>query len=307
MANDGKTLENLVSFVEKSMLQQGFELVRNEREYNLDGVQVGEFDLQVKGRVGTTDIRWLIECRDRPSAGPQGGAWIEQLVGRRDRFGFNKVTAVSTSGFTAGAVDFAQQRGIELRTVEAMEPEFFANWLEMQVIHTETRRSHLLHADIGTTRDLSDDEVAALLGDLKGIRGDAKVLKAPDGALHSLAEAFSACVSTMEAAWDGLEPNGPAHSMPVVANYPEGNRYTLELRSGIYELAVLYFEGEVSLIREDFPLLTTSEYRQVQEGGRVISQVATYAPQTINGMKLAMELHRMGDTGRTHVVMRRVE
>lgn len=306
MRNDGRTLENLVSFVEKRALQQGLELLANERQYNADGVQVGEFDLQVKGRVGTTDMRWLIECRDRPSDGPQSGAWIEQLVGRRDRFGFNKVTAVSTTGFAAGAVEFAHQKGIELRTVEAMAPEFFS-WLMMPAIHAETRRSTLLHADFGTANELSEEVVAALLRDLTGVRCDAKMLRAPDGGLHSLAEAFSACVSTLELAWEGVEPNGPSRAVRVDAAYPEGNRYTIELPSGIFELAVIYFQGEVSLTREDLPLLTTSEYRQVQEGGRVISQVAAYAPQTINGMKMAVEAHHMGDSGETHIVMRRVE
>lgn len=38
----------------------------------------------------------------------------------------------------------------------------------------------------------------------------------------------------------------------------------------------------------------------------MISQVA-YAPQMINGMKLALEMHHMGESGETHVVMRRVE
>ncbi len=306
MRNDGRALESLVSFVEKMALQQGLALLANERQYNADGVQVGEFDLQVKGRVGTTDIRWLIECRDRPSDGPQSGAWIEQLVGRRDRFGFNKVTAVSTTGFAAGAVEFAHQKGIELRTVEAMAPEFFS-WLMMPAIHAETRQSTLLHADFGTAKELSQEVATALLKDLTGVRSDAKMLRAPDGGLQSLAEAFSACVSALEVVWEGIEPNGPSRTVRVDAAYPEGNRYTVELPSGIFELAVIYFKGEVSLICEDLPLLTTSEYRQVQEGGRVISQVAAYAPQTINGMKLAVEAHHMGDSGETHIVMRRVE
>lgn len=36
-------------------------------------------------------------------------SWIEQLVGRRARFGFNKVTAVSITGFATGAAEFASK------------------------------------------------------------------------------------------------------------------------------------------------------------------------------------------------------
>src|SRR6266550_564747 len=120
MGSDGKQLEGLVSFVEKTLLPQGFEVKTNERIYNDEGIQIAEFDIEIHGKVGSTTIAWLIECRDRPGQGPAPGSWIEQLVGRRIRFGFNKVTAVSTTGFAVGAVQFARSQGIELREVTAL-------------------------------------------------------------------------------------------------------------------------------------------------------------------------------------------
>src|SRR3954468_8363390 len=114
MSTDGTDLEKLVAFVEKALLPQGFEVRSNKRVYNDDGIQIAEFDIEVRGQVGSGPISWLIECRDRPECGPAPGSWIEQLVGRRMRFGFNKVTAVSTTGFAKGARDFANAHGIEL-------------------------------------------------------------------------------------------------------------------------------------------------------------------------------------------------
>lgn len=110
MTSDGKQLEALVSFVEETLVPQGFSVNTNTKVFNDEGIQVAEFDVEVRGKVGTTDIAWLIECRDRPSQGAAPGSWIEQLVGRRARFGFNKVTAVSTTGFAAGAEEFAHLR-----------------------------------------------------------------------------------------------------------------------------------------------------------------------------------------------------
>ena len=112
MANDGKQLERLVAFVERTLLPHGFEVKTDTRMYNDAGVQIAEFDVEIRGRLGSTDIAWLIECRDRPGQGPSPGSWIEQLVGRRSRFGFNKVTAVSTTGFAEGAVGYARDEGI---------------------------------------------------------------------------------------------------------------------------------------------------------------------------------------------------
>ena len=96
MASNGRHLESLVAYIESRLLPaSGFEVTTNEKVYE-NGVQVAEFDIQIRGTIGSASMSWLIECRDRKSDGPAGVDWIEQLVGRRSRFGFNIVTAVST-------------------------------------------------------------------------------------------------------------------------------------------------------------------------------------------------------------------
>ena len=107
MSGEGQHLENLVRQVEELLLPKGFSVAGNSRVYNDENVQIAEFDIEVRGRLGSTYISWLIECRDRPGSGPAPGSWIEQLVGRRDRFRFSKVTAVSTTGFALGAEEYA--------------------------------------------------------------------------------------------------------------------------------------------------------------------------------------------------------
>jgi hypothetical protein len=62
-------------------------------------------------------VAYLIECRDRPSAGPQPRNWIQALIGRKVDFGFNGVIAVSSTGFTKGAIALAKREGIGLRKV----------------------------------------------------------------------------------------------------------------------------------------------------------------------------------------------
>lgn len=96
MKRDGKSLEDFIRQIEELHLPPGSSVEVNRLEHNDDGIQVAEFDVFIKGKLGTTEIVWLIECRDRPSSGAAPGSWIEQLIGRRQRFGFHKVTAVST-------------------------------------------------------------------------------------------------------------------------------------------------------------------------------------------------------------------
>ncbi|MEK7405225.1 MAG: hypothetical protein AAB225_08965, partial [Acidobacteriota bacterium] len=163
MAADGKQLEALVAFVEKTLLPQGFEVKTNERVYNNDGVQIAEFDIEIRGKVGSTSIAWLIEGRDRPGDGPAPGWWIEQLVGRRTRFVSNKVTAVSTTGFAVGAVEFAQSQRIELREVKALSPEEFEGWLVIRHLHHVERFTALQDASILVHEEESEERKRALL------------------------------------------------------------------------------------------------------------------------------------------------
>ena len=62
MASKGKQLESLVAVIEKLHLPEGFTVTPNEKVYE-DGVQLAEFDIEIRGQLGTTEFRWLIECR----------------------------------------------------------------------------------------------------------------------------------------------------------------------------------------------------------------------------------------------------
>jgi hypothetical protein len=126
--NDGQSLESLVSMIEGYLAPSGFTVETRKRVYE-DGVQIAELDIMITGKVGTSSFTGLIECRDRPSGGPAPASWIEQLVGRRDRFKLSSVMAVSTSGFAPGAVSYAAETGIELRTLEGLTYEAFQHWL----------------------------------------------------------------------------------------------------------------------------------------------------------------------------------
>lgn len=116
MSSSGASLERLVAEIESYLLPKGFSVESNVRQFD-EGVPTAELDVVVTGAIGSSSVRWLFECRDRPSEGPAGVDWIEQLDGRRRRLLPDKVFAVSATGFTRPAVDFAERSGIVLRTV----------------------------------------------------------------------------------------------------------------------------------------------------------------------------------------------
>lgn len=305
MSSDGKQLESLVAFVEKTLLPPGFDVKSNERIFNDDGVQIAEFDIEIRGKVGTTTIAWLIECRDRPGHGAAPGSWIEQLVGRRTRFGFNKVTAVSTTGFAAGATSFAREQRIELREVHSLDPAEFANWLHITAMRQIRRVTDLKHANIFLHPDESDESKDAALKAIADADGNARLLiSSSTSERANLSEAFFGAIQNVDGAFDGVVVGKP-QKVCLVSQYLESDHYLLDTTSGRVRVNQIEFLGELRIEELEVPVIKTAEYRHA-ETGEVISQLAAFAPQSIFGMNLALEMHRMTDTGETHVTMRRL-
>lgn len=210
MTHDGKNLETLVRQIEELLLPQGFSVIGNSRVYNDEGVQIAEFDVEIRGRLGSTEIVWLIECRDRPGQGPAPGSWIEQLVGRRDRFGFNKITAVSTTGFAKGAIDYANESGIEMRTVEQITANEVKGWLALNHMRQRVQHASLDSVKILVNPNEPLDRKEALQKVLRDASGDPLILRSnKTGNLVSASSAFQAAASNSPGIFDDIEPNAP--------------------------------------------------------------------------------------------------
>jgi hypothetical protein len=308
MSSDGKQLEALVSFVEKTLVPQGFDVQTNTKVFNDEGVQVAEFDVEIRGKVGTTNIAWLIECRDRPSQGAAPASWVEQLVGRRARFNFNKVTAVSTTGFAAGAKEFAESEGIELREVVALAPEEFSDWLVMRDITSMTRKTALHHATILIDPDETPERREELVRVISEHADDMPLLRSiSTGEKVPVKNAFLGAVNQEGRLFDDVEPNGEGKKIKLQVNYEnENDHFVVETILGDIRVKSILFYGELSIEQRSVPLTVTSEYRQ-SDGTGTISQVAGFEPQKILGHEFALELHKLGETGETHVLLRKVK
>lgn len=306
MTTDGRQLEALVAFVEKTLLPAGFTVTTNDRILNDDGVQIAEFDIQARGKVGSTDFTWLIECRDRPSQGPAPASWIEQLVGRRARFGFNKVSAVSTTGFAVGAQDYAVKAGIELREVKALEPEAFSDWLFIRFIDQIVRRTQLESCTVLLDDSEPKERQQALTECLAAIDGNAAFLRSEvTGSMVTAALAFKGAIDTIEGIFDNVIANGPGKGVELHVLNPEDDAVLVDTREGAIRPRALLLKGIIRVEHVKIPLATTTQYERA-ENGEVISQLAAFAPQSLLGTKFSVELHKMAETGETHVALRRI-
>ena len=111
--------------------------------------QMRQVDITVRRGEETT----FIECRKHAAA--QDVNWIEELIGRRMSLRADTVVAVSSSGFTAGALRKARRYGIITRELARMTDEEVKTWgtpidLKVGFIHYDDVQIDLLfdHASI---------------------------------------------------------------------------------------------------------------------------------------------------------------
>ena len=232
-------------------------------------------------------------------------AWIEQLVGQRTRFDFNKVTAVSTTGFASGATTFAREQGIELREVRTLDPSEFADWLHIKAMRQVKRLTDLKHANIFLHADENEQAKEAGLKTISSADGNTRLLiSSSTFERANLSEAFLSAVQSIDGAFEGVMSNQPRR-ISVIGQYRDEDHYLLEIPTGSVRVSHIEFFGELRIEEIEVPIIQTAEYRHA-ETGDVISQLATFAPQSISGINLGLEMHRIADSGATHFAMRRL-
>jgi hypothetical protein len=105
--------------------------------------------------------------------------------------------------------------------------------------------------------------------------------------------------------FDDLAPNGIGKKIRFEAQYTDSDHFVIDTELGEIRVEKIVFWGELSLREELVPLADTAEYRQM-ETGETISQVASFAPQSIHGVSYSLEFHRIAGTGETSVILRKL-
>lgn len=298
---DGKRLEELVASVEKALKDQGFQIVTNRRVY-VDGVQIAEFDVEVRGKVGSTDFSWLIECRDRPSSGPAPSAWIEQLYGRRERFRFNKVTAVSTTGFAAGAADFAESRGIELREVTEPSPDQLA-WLTLRFLENRTRIPKLDYVKFNISKSVAPEIMIMIKEKLAGANYTTPLLGWSENTnIYTARDAFAGALDARKDLDEILGQHEEGCPVDVTVAYPE-HHFFISTDAGNVRIESIRFVGHVKLASGKLGIVRTTDYRRLDAPDAIL-QTVTFAPIETSEFTMEIEFQRNVATGETKILGR---
>ena len=128
MVRKGRDFELLVASLEDYLSPLGIEVASPDRIKDKDTDQTREVDISLKGKIGSSEVLVIIECRDRNDN--EDVRWIEELAGKRDSVGADKAMAVSSNGFTEPARRKAEKWNIELRTIIEVDLDEIGKWFE---------------------------------------------------------------------------------------------------------------------------------------------------------------------------------
>lgn len=121
--NTSKDLELLVYRIKRLAQKPGTHVTWNDKVPDpANPKQQRQIDISIRGSETLT----IVECRFQKKK--QDVKWIEELIGRRLSLRANSIIAVSSSGFSNGAICKAKEFGIFLREVSEISDEEILSW-----------------------------------------------------------------------------------------------------------------------------------------------------------------------------------
>jgi len=306
MTNTGQDLENVIGHIERACLPLGFNISNRKKIYDESGNQIAELDIEVSGKIGTTDIKWRIECRDRPSDGSAPVSWIEQLVGRRERLNFNKVTAVSSTGFSPSAINFAAKKGIEIRSVLEIQQEDISDWFKLDRLIFDERIGDLKNVQI-FIHNAKDEQVKEIEDLLNNIDKNTKVFS------HTSSnEKFSAnniwreAMNLSQALFENVKPESPPIRKTLDVNYknPE-SRYKFISQGDALHIERMKFTADMSINRTLVPRSKITKYFNEQDQD-LIAETIHFAVNN-NKHHKDIAIHKINDRGEIKIVVSAID
>jgi hypothetical protein len=183
MLRQGRELELLIEKLEKTVLPKGAKITSpGFIPDRITGV-LREVDILIEHKVGTSQIRIIIECRDRNSI--QDVTWIEQIHTKVNDIRANKVIAVSSSEYTQPAKEKAQFYGIETRIYSEINHDIIKEWWKVEYLDLRKKQFNIVSTHIDLIGSKSLDKLIP-----KKKTDDKFINRITDGKAFSLNDIF---------------------------------------------------------------------------------------------------------------------
>lgn len=146
MSRKGKDFEKLVALLEESLTPQGITVTSPEYFTGKQSLSRREVDITLRSTIGSSQILVIVECRERD--GTEDVRWVEEVIGKIPDIGADKAVIVSSDGFSKGAINLAKAQGIEIRTLQEVDPSEFSSWLAIRTIRKQLRMVNFFNTTI---------------------------------------------------------------------------------------------------------------------------------------------------------------
>jgi hypothetical protein len=300
-SNDGKQLERFVSAVEEMLVPKGVDVSVSSKVFDDDGVQIAEFDIEISGKIGSVEMKWLIECRDRPSAGAAPGSWIEQLSGRRRLHRFNKVTAVSTTGFSPSAHHAAERLDIELRELKSADAKDLS-WLLREKLPLVQEACTLIHIEVFLPDEIALEEREALLAQKFNVNTLDPIFVSEAGHRMSGPDIYIQTLLQNPSLTGGITTGGEPQTVNVITEFEKSDPVYLEVGGRRYPIKSLGLQGTVrrQVDEVDFEAFT---YGGI-EAKEPIAEIAKLSFEDVKGVPITLEFHKLHQSDSINVIAR---
>ena len=302
MAREGRDLEKLVAILEKNLGPEGIRVTSPDYIVGKESKSRREVDITLRGQVGSTSVLIIIECRDQK--GNEDVRWIEEIASKRKDVGANRAIAVSSSGFTAGAINLAQANDIELRTLEQVDPNEILLWFDFSHITGHKRQVNILHTEIQIA-NLEKVDVQLHPDFVNWIKKDRNTIEPVfyrKGENNPVSLLDIWWLIPQDKSYANIVPGSPKTICKITLNFPEEQyRYQLQTVDGYIEIESIDFYAELWISIEKLSLAAIKEYRNNSE---TVAQTADFVEFNHMGRNMIFSLHRYPEAKRQVISLR---
>ena len=301
MPRKGRSLEKLVAFLEKTLGPQGIKVKSPDYIRGCISKSLREIDISLRSHTSSSEILVIIECRDRK--GTEDVTWIEQLPSKREDVGAHKVVAVSSTGFSSGAINMAKVKDIELRTLEEIDPNEILLWFGFEELTVLNYHINFKHVSIKLSVPKSvsvevSPEVHSSVSPVFDINAPIFVRK-KDGNKVSLLDIWKMVPNSI---YDDITPGQSKTKKIIPLNFPdEEERFQILTVTGLIDIEHLIIHAEIGIEIEKRPLRSVRFYR---DGDKILIQTAEFQLEHQN-VPYSLELHKLVESGEQVITIRR--
>lgn len=272
MPRKGRELELLIEKLEKMALPDGASIYSPGILVDKITGQDREVDVLIEDSIGTSNIKIVIECRDRSAV--QDTTWIEQLYCKVQDLNVHKTIAVSSSGFSDQAIYKAKHYNIETRTISEIDLDTVKSWWQVKEVGYYSQNKMLVGAEIGLE---NPDLGHAVLGK----RLDEKILsRKGDSRKYSILEVVP---NLDDHHWAACTVNGPGVPFTIDAKYENVNdQFFILSDNKKCNVTSILFKLQLSVV---WKKLTPSKLQEYADNTKPISQIIEFGDLDIQGKK----------------------